>query len=60
MKHVLLCVSAIGVCAVAFSLPPIPQDPAYHQMADRQAFAGLPNALDVISNLPFAVVGGAG
>jgi len=60
MKHVLLCVSAIGACAVAFSLPPIPQDPAYHQMADRRAFAGLPNALDVISNLPFAVVGGAG
>jgi predicted membrane channel-forming protein YqfA (hemolysin III family) len=60
MKHLLLCVSAIGVCAVALSLPPIPQDPAYHQMADRRAFSGLPNALDVVSNLPFAVVGGAG
>ena len=35
----------------------IPQDPAYHGLADRRALLGIPNALDVLSNLPFAVVG---
>ena len=36
---------------------PIPQDPAYHDFADRRSIAGIPNALDVLSNLPFLLVG---
>jgi len=60
MKHLLLGLSAIVVCAIGFLLPRIPQNPAYHMMADHRAFAGVPNAFDVVSNLPFAVVGGAG
>ncbi len=35
---------------------PIAQWPDYHRFADARALAGLPNALDVLSNLPFAVV----
>jgi len=35
----------------------IPQDPGYHGLADRRTLLGIPNALDVLSNLPFAVVG---
>jgi hypothetical protein len=38
-------------------VPPIPQDPAYHRFADGRALLGVPNALNVLSNLPFTVVG---
>ncbi len=41
-------------------LDPVPQDLAYHDFADRRAFAGIPNLFDVLSNLPFLVVGLAG
>jgi len=53
---VLLGVVAAAV-AVAFALPPIPQDPAYHGFADRRALLGVPNALNVLSNAGFVVVG---
>jgi len=36
---------------------PIPQDPAYHLFADTRPWFGIPNFLDVVSNLGFAVVG---
>lgn len=36
---------------------PIPQWATYHQFADRRAWLGLPNAADVLSNLPFAAAG---
>lgn len=35
----------------------IPQDPEYHNFADRRPFLGIPNFGDVVSNLPFCVVG---
>lgn len=39
------------------SLDPIPQDPDYHAFADDRTFLGIPNCFDVLSNLPFLVVG---
>ena len=36
---------------------PIPQPPAYHDFADHRTIGGIPNAWNVLSNLPFAVVG---
>ena len=53
---------ALGVAgiAVAAMLPRIPQDPGYHAFADRRALSEIPNALDVLSNLPFLLVGAAG
>ena len=49
----------IGVAMVAavFALPRIPQDPGYHNFADTRPWLGIPNFLDVASNLPFLVVG---
>ena len=41
-------------------LPPIPQDQSYHQFADQRAFFGVPNFWNVISNIPFIVIGAAG
>ena len=41
-------------------LPPIPQDQNYHKFADVRALWGIPNAWNVISNLPFIAVGAVG
>ncbi len=38
-------------------MPPLPQDPAYHDFADQRAFFGVPHFWNVVSNLPFAAVG---
>ena len=46
---------------VAMALVPrIPQDPSYHNFADQRALLGVPNFLNVVSNLPFLAVGIAG
>ncbi|KEH20750.1 uncharacterized protein [Medicago truncatula] len=37
--------------------PSIPQPQMYHDFADKRQFFGIPNALNVISNLPFMVIG---
>lgn len=50
----LICVSAIvGITLV----PAIPQDVRYHDFADQRGFLGIPNFADVLSNLPFIIVG---
>ena len=42
----------------AFALiPPIPQDPGYHLFADGRTLLGIPNTWNVLSNLPFLIVG---
>jgi hypothetical protein len=44
----------------AFLIPPIPQDPAYHRLADARSWLGIPNALNVLSNAGFVLVGALG
>ncbi|HYB41294.1 MAG TPA: alkaline phytoceramidase [Candidatus Methylomirabilis sp.] len=56
----LLAGLAVLVVAVTLMLPPIPQDPAYHEFADRRTVLGVPNGLNVLSNLGFPVVGSLG
>jgi hypothetical protein len=51
---------ALGSLVGAFFLKPIPQDPAYHRLADARPFLGLPNFLNVVSNAPFLVAGFCG
>jgi len=46
-----------GVIAAAFFVDPIAQDPAYHLFVDQRAALSIPNFQNVMSNLPFAVVG---
>src|SRR5262245_19609424 len=54
-------VGALGVAAVVAALsPPIPQDPGYHSFADDRMLLGIPNALNVVSNGVFVLVGAAG
>ena len=46
--------------AALLLLPPILQDQGYHQFADVRALFGIPNVWNVISNLPFIVIGAVG
>lgn len=54
----------VSLMAVSFAglslLPPIPQDPHYHEFADQRTLLTIPNFWNVVSNLPFVLVGGAG
>lgn len=47
---------AVTICAV-FLLPPIPQSEAYHNFADQRTLLGIPRCFDVISNVPFLIIG---
>ena len=40
--------------------PPIPQDLNYHDFADQRPILGIPHMWNVMSNLPFAVIGALG
>ncbi len=52
----LLGISVFAITATFF-VPPIAQDPEYHNLADRRVFAGIPNFGDVVSNAAFLLVG---
>ena len=57
---VALFVTALALAAIIgtfFVLGAYPQDPGYHNFADKRAFFGVPNFWNVISNLPFLVIG---
>jgi hypothetical protein len=54
---VLLLAPAVVIAIIALRLPPIPQPMSYHQFADQRPWLGIPNFGDVVSNLPFAIVG---
>ncbi len=45
---------------IEYLTSPVAQDPAYHAFADVRALLGIPNFWDVMSNIPFIVVGAAG
>jgi hypothetical protein len=51
---------AVLAGAAAALAPPVPQDPAYHRLADARAWLGVPNALNVLSNAGFLMVGALG
>lgn len=52
-----LLVLSIVVITLAFLLPAIPQDPAYHAFADQRTLHGVPHFWNVASNLPFVLAG---
>jgi hypothetical protein len=51
--------AAISLAALLL-VPPIPQSQIYHGFADHQTLVGVPNFWNVVSNLPFLVVGTLG
>jgi hypothetical protein len=61
MHHKIRLLILVLICLVAFSamffVKPISQDEAYHKFADQREVLGIPNFLNVISNIPFIFVG---
>ena len=52
----LMAASLVGLLL----LPPISQDQSYHDFADQRTILGIPHFWNVVSNLPFIVIGVAG
>src|SRR5262252_6581226 len=48
---------ALALLVCGLFLPRIPQPASYHNFADHRSWLGIPNFGDVVSNLPFALVG---
>jgi hypothetical protein len=57
--RLLFLITALAIAGVAL-IRPIPQSEAYHHFADGRTFWGIPNFFNVISNLPFVVIGAVG
>ena len=53
---IILTVATVSVIGALF-VPRIPQDPAYHQFADNRTLFGIPNFWNVVTNIPFVLVG---
>lgn len=47
----------IAAIIVVFSMNPIAQEPTYHNFADQRRIFGMANFFNVLSNLPFVIVG---
>ncbi len=56
-EWLLVGIAAAGIAAVFLLFDAFPQYPSYYNLADRRAVSGIPNGLDVLSNLPYLVVG---
>jgi hypothetical protein len=61
LRTALLAAFAVALVAGLFLFKgPIPQPLAYHDFCDSRTLLGIPNALNVLSNLPFLLVGALG
>jgi hypothetical protein len=60
LRVALLLVVAIGAGVALWKHGPIPQPESYHQFADTRTLYRVPNALNVLSNIPFFLVGWMG
>ncbi|MDB5806188.1 MAG: hypothetical protein JWN73_3510 [Betaproteobacteria bacterium] len=58
-ERMLACLVALLALA-ACALPFLPQDEGFHQFVDERAWLEIPNAQNVLSNLPFVLFGAAG
>jgi len=57
MRYLILFGMTLLSLALLFLLPPIPQWLSYHHFADVRTIWGIPNFWNVVSNLPFLLIG---
>ncbi|WP_018615711.1 ceramidase domain-containing protein [Segetibacter koreensis] len=55
-QYIILLLGSLCVVALII-LGPVPQDQNYHDFADQRKLWNVPNFLNVVTNLPFALVG---
>jgi hypothetical protein len=60
LPETVLFMACVGLLAAAVFAPGVVQPGHYHAFADARSIWGVPYAMDVLSNLPFAVAGAAG
>ena len=53
----LMVILALPLVLLFAAVGPIPQTPAYHELADERSLYGVPNFFNVVSNATFLVVG---
>ena len=53
---IIVAITTVSIIAV-FSMDPIAQDPAYHHFADRRGTLNIPNIYNILSSLPFVIIG---
>ncbi len=53
----ILLIVSVTSAILLFSLPKINQDIHYHNFADSTTYFGIPNCLNVVSNIPFLFIG---
>ncbi len=56
-KLKILQVLTAAVLVAVFFIEPVAQDTGYHQFADGDTKMGIPNAWNVLSNIPFVLIG---
>lgn len=52
-----LAILTLLLVGILSMLKPIPQPQSYHHFADQRSWLGIPNAWNVLSNIPFALAG---
>lgn len=57
LKYALLAAIALAGIILTLFTDPIPQSPEYHRFADDRNLCDIPNFWNVMSNLPFVVIG---
>lgn len=57
IKYCTLIAAAIFMAVFLFQKGPLPQEQWYHQFVDTRMMLGIPNAMDVLSNIFFVIVG---
>jgi hypothetical protein len=56
-RGVLLALLCLAAVIAAFLVPPVSQDPTYHDFADARTVGGIPNFWNVVSNFGYLMVG---
>jgi hypothetical protein len=57
VRHSILLFATLAAIIAVYARPAVPQDLAYHHFADQRSWFGIPNCLNVLSNMPFAIAG---
>src|SRR5947199_7025944 len=52
-----IVLAALAVAGTFLFVPYFPQNPAYHHFTDTRLLHGIPNFWNVVSNLPFLIIG---
>ena len=56
-RILLLLLSSVIMALFIMLVPPVSQDPVYHNFADQRYISGIPHFWNVVTNIPFLALG---